>query len=131
MFLQIVTKPQTHFDGIAERRACAVRFQGRGLVHVAAGPHRLNQSLLRRAVRRCEARARPVLLHRRPSHRRVVRLGREEEGPAPLAATVSVGASVERVASAQTREHTRRGEGHRYDDGQHSHPGGFCFRTLA
>ena len=94
----------THLDRVSERRARAVRLQRRS----TSSLYRFDEPLLRRPVRRREARARPVLLHRRPGHRDVVGFGREVERPAAFAPAVPVGASVERMAPPEHREHARR-----------------------
>ena len=61
-------------DWIPERRPRAVRFQALSVPPPAGGAlHSLDQPPLRRPVRRREARARSVLLHRRPEYKRLHR----------------------------------------------------------
>ena len=82
-----------HLDGVAERRSRAVRLEARNARRrsVCSDPHRLDEPLLRRAVRRRQARARPVLPHRRPENRNfAVRASPHQKRPAALAAAVAV-----------------------------------------
>ena len=85
----------SHLDGIPERRARAVRFQRRTPV----ARHGLEQPLLRRPVRRRQARARAVLLYGRPKNARAICTCFHDVRAAPLAAAVPVRPPVERVAS--------------------------------
>ena len=98
-------------DRVAERGPRAVRLEAWNARRRRCGidPHSLDQPPLRRAVRRRQARARPVLLDRRPENRRLAAARRShQKRPAPLAPAVAVRPQIERVAPTAGRRHPRR-----------------------
>ena len=106
-----------HFDRIAQGRAGSVGLEVVDVARLHAGSLQslTDHRLLRQLVRRREATASAVLVHGRPSDEREesiavrerVRQPLEDHDSAALAANVSIGVSVERLAAAVGRHHAR------------------------
>ena len=101
-------KERHYLDRVPERRSRAVRFQGAR--DLAALLNSFNQPFLRGPIRRRQARARAVLLHRRAADPKLAHSCIKQECPAALPAAIPVSMTIERVASSKCREHPRRRE---------------------
>ena len=105
-------KERHYLDRVSKRRSRAVRFQGTR--DLAAFLYSSDQPFLRGPVRRRQARARSVLLHRGTADPKLAHGCTKQECPAALPAAVPVGTTIERVASSERREHARRQKSERY-----------------
>ena len=126
-------------DGIAERRAGAMRLQIADLSRIGtgAGQRLADHRLLAQPVRRGQAAAAPVLVHRRAADHRQhpVAIGQcvvqtaQHDHAHPLAADIAVRRGVEGVAMAGGRDHPRLAErqeclGRQHDVGTAGQGGG-------
>ena len=97
-------KKRHYLDRVPERRSRAVRFQGAR--DLAALLNSFNQPFLRGPIRRRQARARAVLLHRGAANPELAYSCIEQKRTTAFSATIPVSTAIECVASSERREHT-------------------------